>query len=335
MNYIDAGLIALANIILNFIFIRFSHIYNLLDYPNYRKKHIKPTPYTGGIVLSISYLIIVYITDYDDLENMILSFGFLISLAGFLDDKIHLDPGTKIILQFIIIILVVEKGLLLTNLGVYNSFPYISFGSLSEIFTIMCCLLIINSYNYNDGIDGVAISIFIIIFCAFYFYLKLLGINKLNSFIIFLLICNFISLIFNLSLFKFPKIFIGNSGSNLNGFIIAFFSIYLFTQQNINPALIIWPLSFLVFEFISINLNRILMKKKLFASGFDHIHYDLKSKLRLNNFKVLITISLINVYFCTIGWFVFKNLGADFSIFLFILHFFIYLIFKLKLTKYK
>ena len=116
MNYIDAGLIALANIILNFIFIRFSHIYNLLDYPNYRKKHIKPTPYTGGIVLSISYLIIVYITDYDDLENMILSFGFLISLAGFLDDKIHLDPGTKIILQFIIIILVVEKGLLLTNL---------------------------------------------------------------------------------------------------------------------------------------------------------------------------------------------------------------------------
>ena len=252
MNYIDIGLVALTHIILNFLFIRFSHIYNLLDYPNHRKKHIKPTPYVGGVVLSFSYLIIIYITDYDDLTNIILSFGFLISLAGFLDDKIHLSPGTKIASQFIIIILVVEKGLVLTNLGVYNIFPYISFGSLSEIFTIMCCLFIVNSYNYNDGIDGVAISIFIIIFCAFYFYLKLLNINELNSFIIFLITCNFISLIFNLSLFKFPKIFLGNSGSNLNGFIIAFFSIYLFTHKNVNPALIIWPLSFLVFEFISL-----------------------------------------------------------------------------------
>ena len=100
MNNIDIGLITLIHIILNFLFIKFSHIYNLLDYPNHRKKHIEPTPYAGGVVLSISYLIIIYITDYDDLTNMILSYGFLISLAGFLDDRIHLSPGTKIALQF-------------------------------------------------------------------------------------------------------------------------------------------------------------------------------------------------------------------------------------------
>ena len=99
--------------------------------------------------------------------------------------------------------------------------------ALYQKFLQYCAAFIINSYNYNDGIDGVAISISIIIFWHF-IYLKLLKINELNSFIIFLIICNFISLMFNLSLFKFPKIFLGNSGSNLNGFIIAFFqSIYL------------------------------------------------------------------------------------------------------------
>ena len=76
------------------------------------------------------------------------------------------------------------------------------------------------------------------------------------------------------------------------------------------------------------------MKKKLFASGFDHIHYELKSKLKLTNFKVLITISLINAYFALLDGLFIKIL-VQIILFLYCLHFFIYLIFKSKLTKYK
>ena len=50
--------------VLNLIFIKISFNYKLLDYPNYRKKHSKPIPYIGGIALSFSYLIIVYLKMY-------------------------------------------------------------------------------------------------------------------------------------------------------------------------------------------------------------------------------------------------------------------------------
>lgn len=325
--------ITIFHTVFNLIFIKISFNSKLLDYPNYRKKHPTPIPYTGGMVLSFSYLIIVYLTNTDELANIILSYSFLIALAGFLDDKFQISAGAKIALQIIVIYFVIDKGLFLNNLGVYEHIPYISLGSFSEIFTILCCLFLINSYNYSDGLDGVAISIFILIISAFYFYLKLLGINTLNDIFLMIIAINIISLFFNLSNFKLTKIFLGNSGSNVNGFIISLFAIFLFVKLNVSPSLIIWPLSFLVFEFISVNFIRIRFSKKLLTPGFDHIHYELKEKFKLNNFQVLGLIIVINIYFIIVGWFLFKNIGLDYSIVLFILHFLIYL--RLKFYLYK
>ena len=319
--------------VLNLIFINILFYYKLLDYPNYRKKHSKPIPYIGGIALSFSYLIIVYFTKTDELANIILSYSFLIAMAGFLDDKFQISAGAKIALQVIVIYFVVDKGLFLNNLGIYEYIPYISLGSFSEIFTILCCLFMINSYNYSDGLDGVAISIFILIISAFYFYLKMLGINTFNDLFLMIIIINIISLFFNLSNFKLTKIFLGNSGSNVNGFIISLFAIFLFIKLNISPSLIIWPLSFLVFEFISVNFIRIRFNKKLLSPGLDHVHYELKEKLKLNNFQVLGLIIVTNIYFIIMGWFLYKNIGLDYSIVIFILHFLIYLRLKLYLHK--
>ena len=319
--------------VLNLIFIKISFNYKLLDYPNYRKKHSKPIPYIGGIALSFSYLIIVYFTKTDELANIILSYSFLIAMAGFLDDKFQISAGAKIALQVIVIYFVVDKGLFLNNLGIYEYIPYISLGSFSEIFTILCCLFMINSYNYSDGLDGVAISIFILIISAFYFYLKMLGINTFNDLFLMIIIINIISLFFNLSNFNLTKIFLGNSGSNVNGFIISLFAIFLFIKLNISPSLIIWPLSFLVFEFISVNFIRIRFNKKLLSPGLDHVHYELKEKLKLNNFQVLGLIIVTNIYFIIMGWFLYKNIGLDYSIVIFILHFLIYLRLKLYLHK--
>jgi UDP-GlcNAc:undecaprenyl-phosphate/decaprenyl-phosphate GlcNAc-1-phosphate transferase len=326
-------LIIILHISLKYLFKKISFKYNFLDYPNYRKKHIAPTPYIGGIVLSLSYLFIIYFTDINKEAHIILNYGILVALTGFLDDKFQIGPSAKISLQIISIFLVINSGLFLTNLGTYQYIPYISLGVFSKIFTMLCCLFIINAYNYIDGIDGLALSIFILIIGAFYSYSKMLGIKGFDHFFILILSVNIISLLFNLSFLKLPKIFLGNSGSNLNGFIISLCAIFLYTKFNISPSLIVWPLSFLVFEFISVNLIRILSKRKLFSPGLDHVHYELRKIYKLNNFQVFTIISFINLYLIIAGWFFFNKFGPDYSLILFTLHFLIYLIIKFILLK--
>ena len=55
----------------------------LVDIPNERKLHVGQIPLTGGIVLSISYLFIVFVSDFHlYYVNLILSYAFLSALSG-------------------------------------------------------------------------------------------------------------------------------------------------------------------------------------------------------------------------------------------------------------
>ena len=44
-----------------FFFSKASYILNLVDIPNQRKKHSKPTAYTGGLAISVSYIFSIYL----------------------------------------------------------------------------------------------------------------------------------------------------------------------------------------------------------------------------------------------------------------------------------
>ena len=105
---------------------KFSYKLNLIDIPNERKKHIKPTAYTGGLALSLIYIVAIYIFDiYSQKLNLILSLSFLIGIVGFIDDKYDLNIGGKLSLQILpIIYLIILENLNLTQLGNYNFFTF-------------------------------------------------------------------------------------------------------------------------------------------------------------------------------------------------------------------
>ena len=68
---------SLLSFILFYLFGRISYILNLVDLPNKRKIHFKPTAYTGGISLSIILLLGIQLFDFSDKNlNLIFSMGF-------------------------------------------------------------------------------------------------------------------------------------------------------------------------------------------------------------------------------------------------------------------
>ena len=58
---------------------KISYNYNLVDIPNKRKKHFKPTAYIGGLAISISLIISIQLFDVVG-DNSEISLGILTAL---------------------------------------------------------------------------------------------------------------------------------------------------------------------------------------------------------------------------------------------------------------
>lgn len=318
----------------SFLVIYLSKKLKLLDYPNRRKIHKSPIPYTGGFILSISFLVIITLTDASDkFLNLILSFGILACLAGLIDDKYKVNPGTKIILQIIPIFFIIDQDLYLISLGSYSYFGEINLGSFSKIFTIFCCLLLVNAFNYSDGVDGLLTSITIIIMVNFIIFNNLFLQNIDLDFYLLIVLTLIIFLFYNFGLINKYKAFLGDSGSNLLGYVISFLSIYFFSIKNIHPVLVIWPLAYLVFEFLAVTLIRLFKNNNVFKPGNDHLHYEIKNIFGINNFLVLLIILGINVIFSLIGYYLYKYFNPDVSIIVFIIFFILFLAIRIKMNK--
>lgn len=305
----------------------------LLDIPDNRKLHLEPTAYTGGIIIAITLLFIVFITDYDNQYlNQILSYSILISLTGLIDDRYNVNPGTKIVLQFFPIFFLINNNFYLSDLGFYENFGTLHLGSLNKVFTIFCCLLLINAFNYSDGLDGLVSSIMIIIIITFNVYLIFLQNNIFDNYLLLIGVPFIIFLIFNFGIIKNFKIFLGDSGSNLVGFLISFIAIYMYNIKGLHPSLIIWPLAYIVYEFLSVNIIRLMKNKKIFSAGKDHLHYELSELFILNKKIVLLYIVFINIFFNIIGYILFVYFKNYISLIVYLIFFVIFLIFKIKIN---
>ena len=85
--------------------------------------------------------------------------------------------------------------------------------------------------------------------------------QSFRTFIIIVLIPIGIFLCFNLSFFSLPKVFLGDSGGLLIGFIVSFLLIYLAKKDLAHPILLAWSVSIFVYEFLSLNIIRLKKKK--------------------------------------------------------------------------
>jgi UDP-GlcNAc:undecaprenyl-phosphate GlcNAc-1-phosphate transferase len=300
---------------------------DLIDAPSKRKFHPKPTAYTGGISISIILLCALFLFDIENKDlNLILSFSFLISLVGFIDDKYNLNVGNKIVLQAIIVSnLIFFQNFFLTNLGDYN-YIKLNLGSFGLPVTVLSVLFLINAFNYFDGIDGILSFSSISIFSIIYF---LTSDQTVRFFLITLLIPIVIFLFFNFSFLKLPKQFLGDGGSLLLGFITSFLLIYLAKNNIIHPILLAWSISIFVYEFISINLIRLKSKKNLFKPSHDHLHhlfFKITKSITLTNFFIV----SLNIFFFIIGYNAFIFFNPITSFLLFIIIFIIFFILRYR-----
>lgn len=281
----------------------------LMDNPNQRSSHSLKTPTLGGIAFFYTLIFaLFFIKDRDGLdEAMYIIPGLtILFIVGLKDDLVVLSPGSKLLAQILAVAFILaNESFTIHSLNGFLNIHEIPYYLYLVIGGFMM-LTIINSYNLIDGIDGLAsvvgIVIMIIYTTIFYiteeYFFALISIT-MNA-------CLMAFFGFNISSRR--KIFMGDTGSLIVGFIISILTIkflalkpYSYTElpfllENaplIAIAILIVPL----FDTARVFTIRIANKKGPFSPDRNHVHHVLIDFWGLSHKQASFIIGCFNLLF--------------------------------------
>ena len=300
------------------------------DKPNKRGIHRTQTINTGGLILYLFFLITISLSELNFNIELIVSIGFFVCLTGFIDDRINLNPSSKIILIIIPSTYLILNGISISDLGQYEYLGKLQLGKFKIPFLLLAIGLLINATNYIDGIDGLLLTFFLS--CLLY-YIFLIDDIETIKLLKFFAIASFLNLILNLlpSKNKF-KVFSGDSGSLFVGFFISFITIELYNSFEIHPAILIWPLWYPVYDFLFVSINRLINKKSIFEADNTHLHHIIYKKFNGNRILPIILFLLINSSIIILGYKI-SEVSKLLSLGIFILGFTLFFIVRFSTIK--
>lgn len=253
----------------------------LLDVPGGRKTHKSPTPMIGGLgiylgLLSITLLSPVLMHAY--LSLLALS-GFVL-LVGLLDDLYEMRVSLRLTLHMGAAgVMAFSAGVQLQSFGDILFTGPIMLGLLAVPMTIFATVGVINAINMSDGLDGLSGGLSVIALIFLSITATAAGHGAILNFTQILIVCLFAFLTLNFrSLWhKTALVYLGDAGSTLLGFIIAWLLIAS-TQGSeafIAPVYALWFLAIPLMDTIGLMIRRPLAGKSPFSAGRDHIHHRL------------------------------------------------------------
>jgi UDP-N-acetylmuramyl pentapeptide phosphotransferase/UDP-N-acetylglucosamine-1-phosphate transferase len=300
---------------------------NFVVKPNKRTSHEGDIPNVGGINIFISFFLTVFLFSYGIIDQIqfILIGVFFILIVGFVDDLIDIKVHWKLIGELVaafFLIVVSPDDIRLTNLHGFLGIHHLSLIT-SYILSFFVFVVIINSLNLIDGIDGLASGLGILYSLFFAIYFGETG--SVNLAISAYAMAGSLAVFFMYNVFGHKnKIFMGDSGSLLLGYMI---TLYVFkfcemnaypTLYNLNevyqmkaaPAVAICLLSVPLFDTIRVMLTRIKRGVSPFHPDKNHIHH-LLLKTGLKHKQVTFVLLLVSLSFIFLGF-----IGRNWSIWL-------------------
>ncbi|MBW7676994.1 glycosyltransferase family 4 protein [Chryseobacterium chendengshani] len=298
--YVKVGLGFLFSFFITYIsiptIIKISRRKNLMDEPGVRSSHLRKIPNLGGIAIFYSIGICTSILAYElfDIYKFLFASLIILLYIGVMDDIVVMRAYKKLVAQIVVsALIVIGSDIRIRNLfGIFAIYEinYL----ISIIITIVTFIILINAFNLIDGIDGLAGGYALI--CSALFGISYYRLGEYNYPLVILSVVIIGTVLaflyYNLSNYRATKIFMGDTGSMLLGFLLAFTSIcfidifidkespnipryHLKSAPVIAMAILILP----IVDTLNVILVRLWNKKSPFLADKNHIHHKL---LKLN-----------------------------------------------------
>ncbi len=282
--------------------------YNFVVSPNKRTSHQGEIPNVGGINIFISFLLPVFLFTSSLLSDIqfILMGLFIILIVGFVDDLINIRVFWKFFGEllagfFLIVITDIRLSSLHGFLGIYE-LPLLW----SYILSLFVFVVVVNAMNLIDGIDGLASGLGVLYSLFFGIYFHLTGHNDL-ALTAFAMVGSLVVFFFYNVFSNRKKIFMGDSGSLLLGYIFNVF-IFSFCETNTTqaipekyqmiaaPAVAFTVLIIPLFDTLRVMITRVKKGYSPFKADRNHIHH-LMLSLGLKHRQVTFILMGISILF--------------------------------------
>lgn len=254
---------------------------SFVDHPGGHKSHRTPTPYAGGcaiflaawLALGAALLVAAFVPEtwiastFGETARayiggirtragqtlIILAGGLVLHVLGLLDDRHPLPPVRKLLV-------IVAVALLVATLGRVRVAEFAGVG-VSVILTTAWFVVIVNSFNFLDNMDGLSAGVACICLLA----LSVCGFMA-GQVLVPALGCVFLGAVGGFLIFNFPpaRIFMGDAGSLVVGYMLATVSVlttYYQSGEGLPPFALAMPLVILaipLYDFVSVVAIRLL-----------------------------------------------------------------------------
>lgn len=284
-----------------------AHRKRLLDEPSERRVHVSLTPRLGGLAIFAGFFtsIMIFGTLNNGIQHL-LAGCFILFFIGIKDDITSVSAFKKFFIQILAAGIVMFMGDIRISsfqgiFGVYN----LEYG-VSYMFTFLVIIGITNAINLIDGLDGLAGSIIMLSSLAFgtVFYLN----GNYDYAMVSLGLTGGIMGFLRYNVYK-AKIFMGDTGSLISGFVISVLAIKFVEYRSIesSPAAAIAILILPLFDTIRVFALRIMNGLSPFRPDKNHIHHAVLN-LGMNNVNTLLILMSANLA-CIAFVFLFHSLG--------------------------
>jgi len=272
------------SLLLNKLSLNFKN-FSKQDIYNQKRLSSLKVPTYGGISMSLAFLVSTRLLGKADFEIIqIAIYSVVITLIGFVDDRYNLIWKIKLFLQLVAV------GTPIYLLDIYLNVEQlfgINLNNFLNLFsTVVWILLIVNSLNFLDNMDGLAATIASMIAISMAILSFITNQYKLTDLSIVLIASMLGFLYFNIPK---AKIYMGDSGSLFLGYCLGFISI-LFSWNSdmesswmfqIQPVILFFTIP--IIDFLTVTISRIKSGNSPMTGGTDHISHRLLKKGFTNN----------------------------------------------------
>ncbi|GAB4126547.1 MAG: MraY family glycosyltransferase [Raineya sp.] len=290
------------------------HLYDEPD--ESRKSHTNKIPTLGGIAIFAGTVISATFFAHQS-KNLdlgaFLSAMTILFFTGIKDDIIPLPPYKKFLAQLLATSIIVLWG----EVRLSNLYGFFFIHQAPEWFlilaTIFTIIVIINAFNLIDGINGLAGGIACIVLSTFGIWFYLYSEESLAIWAI--ATCGAVIGFLRYNLLQ-GKIFMGDTGSLLLGFITAVFAIQFIEMNNTAksflgikaPIFAIAVLAIPLFDTIRVFVVRLIKGHSPFSGDRNHLHH-LLLDAGFSHIQASLTLYALNLFVIFIAY-LSKNLNV-------------------------
>ncbi len=251
---------------------RIARAVGAVDHPSDRRIHREPTPRLGGLGILAGFLVpVLYFLPEDSAARALVCGAILITALGAIDDIWGLSPAVKLCGQIACATVPIAAGLTIDHITI----PFLGAGDLGAAqypLTILWFVALMNMINFIDGMDGLAAGITGLGATTFAILAASLGRAAPAIMAAALAGACAAFLVFN---FHPARVFMGDSGSMLLGFVIAGVAISGVMKTTAAIA-VVAPLLILAIPILDTSfviLKRLKHRLPIYSADRSHFHH--------------------------------------------------------------